>query len=255
MKKTMKVINNPRLDRIFTEAYSNTMKQVALREQNKHDADYYSVFSELFEKELYNRDLTAEERSDFMTVFHREVERLQTEHVASQTKRRKFLVVGGSSVASAALLAFGIYVAAARPFMPVSKVVSELDYRLQKVEEGFGSYSRKFYRLLDQQQSKLPSGAAADYRATMYEVLDTKFDETVALLEAGEVRYYDDAKQWASRFPEKGEQEDRKEIAENAFKKGLGTAVGDTLDDVKEGARNLFQKAVDFVRETVERNE
>ena len=29
-KKTLNVINNPRLDRIFSEAYRNTMKQVAV---------------------------------------------------------------------------------------------------------------------------------------------------------------------------------------------------------------------------------
>lgn len=255
MKKTMKVINNPRLDRIFTDAYANTMKQVELREQDKHDADYYDVFSGLFEKELYNRDLTAEERTEFMSVFRREVQRLQDERDARSKKRRRMLVGGGSSAVAVLFLAFGIYTAAARPFMPVSKVTEQLDYNLEKVEEGYGSYSRKFYRLLNQQERKLPAGAASDYRSTMYDTLDRHFDESIALLEAGEVRYYDDAKQWASRFPEAEEREDRKNQAENAFKKGLGAAVGDTIDDVKEGAKNLFRRAVDYIKESTQNDE
>lgn len=255
MKKTLNVIKNPRLDRIFTEAYQNTMKQVAVREQHKHDADFYDTFSQLFEKELYNRDLTAEERQDFMATFHQEVETLHKRTEERQKRRKRVMMIGGPSLLAAVVLCFSLYVAVARPFMPVSKITEQLDYYQVKVEEGYGSYSQKFYRLIDRRGSKLPAGTEAEYRSSMYETLDNQFDTTIEKLEAGEVRYYDDAKKWASRFPEAEERSDRKEQAENSFKKGLGTAVGNTIDDVKESARNFFQKAGDFIKDMVKRED
>ena len=255
MRKTLNVINNPRLDRIFSEAYRNTIRQVAVREQDKHDADYYENFSALFEKELYNRDLSSEERGEFMAAFHREIESLHRKEDADRARRKKLILVGGSSIIAVLVLTFAMYTAIAKPFMPTTKVVAQLDYYHGKVEEGYGSYARKFYGLLDQQGRKLPSGAQATYENSMYETLDGHFSETVAKLEAGEVRFFDDAKKWASRFPDTEEQADRKDQAENAFKKGLGTAVGDTLEDVKEGARNVFQKSADFIRDMVKSDE
>ena len=255
MKKTLNVIRNPRLDKIFSEAYRNTMRDVALREEDKHNADYHQIFSELFEKDLYNHDLTSEERAEFMEVFHREIVTLRKSDEENRRKRRRFMFIGGSSLAGILLLSFGLWVAAARPFMPVSKIITQLDYYLEKVDDGYGSYANKFYRLVDQQGRKLPGGAEVGYRDAMYDSLDGHFDETIASLESGEVRYYDDAKKWASRFPEAEERKDRKELADNAFKKGLGAAVGETLDDVKEGAKNLLERAGDFIKDVVGREE
>ncbi len=255
MKKTLNVINNPRLDRIFSEAYRNTMKQVALREQDKHDSDYYGTFSDLFEKELYNRDLSSEERNEFMAAFHREIEALHRQEDVRHERQKKLFLVGGSSLLGVLALSFAMYIAIARPFMPTERIIQQLDYYQEKVEDGYGSYTRKFYGLLDQQGRKLTEGAGADYRVSMYQTLDQHFAETVTRLEAGEVRFFDDAKKWASRFPDAEERTDRKDQAENAFKKGVGAAIGNTLNEVKEGAKNIFQKAADFVRETVKGDE
>ena len=169
MKKTLNVINNPRLDRIFSEAYRNTIQQVAVREQDKHDTDYYENFSELFEKELYNRDLSSEERSEFMAAFHREVESLHRKENVDRSRRRKILLVGGSSLIGVLALVFAIYTGIAKPFMPAEKVVTQLDYFHGKVEEGYGSYARKFYGLLDQQGRKLTTEAEATYEVSMYD--------------------------------------------------------------------------------------
>lgn len=248
-------MKNPRLDRIFTEAYRNTMKQVDLREQDKHDEDYYRTFSELFEQDLSNRDLTEEERQTFMSAFHREITSLGETADKHRERRRRLFLFGGSGLLCAVALSFGIYVGAVRPFMPVEKVTASLDYYLEKVEDGYGSYARKFHRLIDKQGGKLPVQAEAAYRSDMYATLDSHFDETIQRLEAGELVYYDDAKDWASRFPESEESADRKKLADNAFKKGLGVAVGDTLEEVTEGAKDFFQKAADYIKDAVKRDE
>jgi hypothetical protein len=152
-------------------------------------------------------------------------------------------------------LSLGIYLAVARPFLPVEEVASELDYFLEKVEDGYGSYTQKFYRLLDRQGNKLAVATESAYRSDMYNTLEEHFDESVARVEAGEIRYYDDAKDWASRFPEAEERADRKEVADNALNKGLGTAIGTTIDEVKEGAKEFFEKAADFIKDAVNREE
>lgn len=254
-RKTLNVIQNPRLDRIFTEAYRNTMKQVSLREQDKHDEDYYRTFSELFEQDLSNRDLTEEERQTFMSAFHREITSLGETADKNRERRRRLVLFGGSGLLCAAALSFGIYVAAVRPFMPVEKVTANLDYYLEKVEDGYGSYARKFYRLIDRQGGKLPAQTEAVYRSDMYATLDSHFDETIERLEAGELLYHDDAKEWASRFRESEERTDRKELADNAFRKGLGAALGGTLKEVTEGAKDFFQKAADYMKDAVRREE
>lgn len=254
-RKTKTVINNPRLDRIFSEAYRNTMRQVALREQNKHDEDYYKTFKELFEEELRTRDLSAEERREFMSAFHREVTTLEENAKGRSEKRRKAFLIGGSALLAALVLSIGIYLGVAKPFMPVSKVTANLDYYLEKVEDGYGSYAKKFYRLIDRQGNKLAVGVESEYRSDMYTTLDDHFDDTIDRLEAGEIRYYDDAKDWASRFPESEERADRKAIAENALKAGLGTSFGDTLEEVKEGAKNFLENAVQAIRDAANRSE
>ena len=254
-RKTLHVINNPRLDRIFSEAYRNTMKKVAVREQTKHDEDFFKTFSDLFEQDLYNRDLTAEERREFMTAFHREITSLEEDAENRQEKKKKAYLIGGSALFGALVIFFSIYIAVARPFMPVGKVTSELDYYLEKVDDGYGSYAKKFYRLIDSQGHKLAIGAESAYRADMYNTLEDHFDETIGRLEAGEIRYYDDAKEWASRFPEAEERTDRKEIADNALNEGLGEAFGETLDEVKEGAKEFFKNAADFIKDAVNREE
>ena len=250
-RKTPTVMKNPRLDKIFAEAYRNTIRQVAVREQDKHDEDYYQTFSQLFEQDLYNRDLTAEEREQFMSAFQKEIESLQESASRRGARRRKTLLVGGSGLFCILALSFAIYTVAARPFMPVEKVTTNLDYYLGKVEDGYGSYTRKFYRVIDRQGGKLPVQTEAAYRSNMYATLDNHFDETIERLEAGEIRYYDDAKEWASRFPEPEERADRKRLAANAFKKGLGTSLGTTLEEAKEGVRDLVKKAADFIKDAV----
>ena len=190
-----------------------------------------------------------------MSAFCREIKSLQEREEERLQKNKKRLLIGIPALIGVLAFFFSVYVAAVKPFMPVSKITSDLDYYLEKVEDGYGSYSKKFYRLIDKQGKKLPVGTESAYRSDMYTALDDQFDEAIEHLEAGEVRYYDDAKAWASRFPEAEEQADRKEVAENALKKGLGTAVGETLEDVKEGARNLFKKAGDFIRDIFNREE
>ena len=251
----MKIINNPRLDKIFSDAYRNTMKKVSLREQSKESEDFYKTFSDLFEQDLYNRDLTSAERQEFMTAFHREIASLQDNERTRLEKNKKRYLIGGSALLFVLALSFAIYVAAARPFMPVSKITGDLDYYLEKVEDGYGSYAKKFYSLIDKKGNKLSVQTESAYRSDMYNTLDDHFDETILRLEEGEVRYYDDAKAWAGRFPDAEERTDRKEAAENALKKGLGTAMGDTLEDVKEGAKNLFKKAGDFIKDILKREE
>ena len=251
----MQVMQNPRLDKIFTDAYKSTMKKIEVREADKHASDYLSTLSSMFEQDLYNRDLSQDERREFMQAFHNELENRHHHSIEAAQKRRKGLIIAGSSTVGALALSFGIFTATARPFMPLPKIESQLEYYLEKVEEGFGSYSKKFYALADKQSRKLPDPAESQYRDDMYDAIERHFNEAVTKLESGEMRYRDDAKQWASRFPDAEERKDRKEQADNAFKQGLGTAVGDSLEDVKEGAKELIQKAVEFIKDAVNREE
>jgi hypothetical protein len=253
MKKTLNVLKNPRLDRIFSSAYQSTMKEVAQREDDKHDGDYFRAFSEIFEKDLYNRDLSAEERAGFMEVFHREIASLRQKDDVNRKRKKRRLAIIVSSFVGALLLSFAMYTAVSRPFMPKAKVTTQLDYYFEKVDEGYGSYAGKYYRLIDQQSRKLGVEEVDEYQSAMYISLDRQFDETITSLEAGEIRFYDDAKDWASRFPDTEERKDRKELADNAFKKGLGATVGGAIDDVKEGARNLFEKAGDYIKDVLGR--
>ncbi|MAG12989.1 MAG: hypothetical protein CMN78_00140 [Spirochaetales bacterium] len=252
---SMQVMHNPRLDKIFTEAYRSTMKKVELREADKHASDYLNTFSDFFREDLNTRDLSPEERDEFMKVFHQELAHLNEKNLTATKKRKRALIIAGSSTAGALALSFGLFTATARPFMPLPKIESQIVYYLEKVDEGFGSYSKKFYSLVDRHSRKVPDIAEQRYRTEMYTYLEEHFDSALEHLENGEIRFYDDAKQWASRFPEVEERQDRKEQADNAFRKGLGTAVGDSLEEVKEGARDLIKKATDFIKDTIDRED
>lgn len=252
MKKPMQVMNDPNLDRIFTEAFTDTMQRVESRERDKQVKDHIDAFSRLFEEELMAKDLTAAERKEFLDAFKSYVANAERNRaLAAADRRRKFWTVFGSVVSTIAVVV-GIYVWTARPFTPITQVEEDLNEYLMRVDEGYGAYSKRYYRLLDTFERRLGPESVTEYESMMHTELDEQFDALIERLENGEVAYLDDARKWAKYFPDPEEQEARREMAGNAFSQGLGKTVGDSLNTIKEGARGLIDRAAEIIEEKSE---
>ena len=252
MKRSLRVMDDPRLDSIFTDVYLRTMEAVERREGEKRRRDHIDAYAELFEEDLRRRDLTEGERREFAMAFREYVMKtIDRRKRAEQVRRRAFLL-GGSGILVVGLSVFLLYAAIARPFMPVAKVETELQYYIEKVESGYGNYTRRFYRLLRRQDRKLGPDRVAYYDELMYSELDEHFQDLIAKLEQGEVVYYDDARRWAGHFPEAEERKERKQQAGNAMAQGVGRTVGDTVKSVGEAVKDLLNKASDLIQKNTE---
>ena len=249
MGKPTRVMGNPKLDRAFRQAYEEALRAVDRLERDKSAGDRLDAFADLFEDSLRTRDLTPGERTEIVGAFKSYVADTGRREDQRRKRRRSMLGFAGGSAALLFAVVFGIYLLAARPFTSVSSVEAELEACIEQVDESYGDYANRFYKLLDRYDRRLGDTAVADYNQRMREVLDREFSETLAKVVAGEIRYYDDARKWAGLYPEAELRSAKREEAQNALAEGLKRSVGGTVEDVVDGAKNLLQRVGDFVRE------
>lgn len=252
MKKRHVIMDDPRLDRIFNDAYAQTMRDAAVAERSKRVGDHVDAFAEIFERELGNRDLTPHERRDLIDQFRTRVLTADAERDRRRRARRRKLSLTTAVVAGAAAIVLSIYLAAYQPFRPIDGVTADLTHYVERVEAGYGEYSRKFFRLLERQDRRLGPTRAQEFQGRMYDALDERFAELVARVEDGRMSYYDDARDWAGYYPEPEERKAKRQIARNARSAGLGVSVGDSVESIVEGAKEIIGRAVDAIKEAVE---
>ncbi len=153
-----------------------------------------------------------------------------------------------------ALLAVGvisglIYINAYRPFTSKLAIRDKLAFYIERVDQGYGTYAEKFYQNLDTYSLKFNEVEIARLQERMHRELDENFVELITKLEAGEIRFYDDAQEWASYFPNQEERDVREQIADNAFSKGMGKTIDEKLNTAFESAESLFQRILDFFKD------
>jgi len=247
-----RIMDDPVLDTLFAEAYREALARVGGLEHEKRLADHVDAYAELFERDLAARDLSAEERRELVAAFRARLASVREEKARLRARTRKRALVGGL-IAACVLATGGVYLAAAQPFKAAAEIERELDSYYAKVDAGTGAYAKRYFALLAKHGGKLPAGKAADYDVTMRTELDEHFDEYLARVVVGELRYADDAKAWAKLFPEKEEREARYRKVDNAFQAGMGKAVGATWDAVKKEAGSLFEEAGEAVKKIVDK--
>lgn len=247
MKKNLHVSKDPKLNRIFTKAYYATLREVERRERDKTAQDHIEAYVELFERELDSRDLSYEEQRKFVEAFKSQMEHADRLRFQRRKNRKLFSLIGGGSLAAVALLVFILYAGIKKPFMPLSKVETDLQYYLEKVDAGYGDFSKKYYSNLRRFEGRLGSVKTARYRQDMYTELDEHFQEFLEKLQNGEVAYIDDARRWADYFPEKEERKARKKIATNAIVGGVGENIGEAVKSILDGAKDVIDRTIDAI--------
>lgn len=247
-----KIMDDPELDRIFTDAYREALSKVEGVEKEKRMADHIDAYAELFEQDLRRRDLTLNERTRIMSAFRRRLA-LAREEAGKRGLRLKKRAIIASSIGAGVLAIIMLFILATQPFRPVADIKAELASYYEKVDEGYGLYAKRYYALLNKYGAKLGPTTVADYRKTMETELDEHFLENLAFVEAGELRYVDDAKDWASYFPEKEDREERRRRVDNVFQAGMGKVLGGAWETVKQEAGKLFNEAEDKLKGLVDR--
>ncbi|HOZ73404.1 MAG TPA: hypothetical protein PK179_12885, partial [Spirochaetales bacterium] len=245
-----RVMDDPVLDRLFTEAYRDALARVGGLEQEKRLADHVEAYAELFERDLDARDLSDSERREMVAAFKRRLASVREERDALRRRRRGRALIGGL-IAACVLATGGLYLASAQPFKAAAEIERELGLYYAKVDAGTGAYAKRYFALLAKHGSKLGSVKAEDYGRSMRAELDEHFNEYLDRVVAGELQYADDAKAWAKLFPDKEEREERYRAVDNAFQAGLGKAVGATWDTVKKETGSLFEEAGEAVKKLV----
>jgi len=244
-------MDDPVLDRLFTEAYRDALARVGGLEQEKRLADHVEAYAELFERDLDARDLSDSERREMVAAFKRRLASVREERDALRRRRRGRALIGGL-IAACVLATGGLYLASAQPFKAAAEIERELGLYYAEVDAGTGAYAKRYFALLAKHGSKLGSVKAEDYGRSMRAELDEHFNEYLDRVVAGELQYADDAKAWAKLFPDKEEREERYRAVDNAFQAGLGKAVGATWDTVKKETGSLFEEAGEAVKKLVD---
>ena len=247
MNREFRVMKDPKMDRIFKKAYYATLREVEKRERDKSVKDHIEAYTELFEHELDRRDLTVGEHQAFLSAFRDTMKQADLHRQQRQKLRRRLIAGGGGALAAIALLAFVLHIAINRPFMPLSEVEAKLQYDLEKVEAGFGDFSVDYYKTLRRYDGRLGPAKTARYEQTMYTELDEQFQELMGKLQNGEVVYIDDARRWADYFPERAERKARKKMATNAVVGGVGENIGNAVESILEGAKDIIDRTIDAI--------
>ena len=249
MPKDLNIMGDPELDRIFTEAYRDTMRNVDVVERDKSVRDRIDAFTELFKRDLYSRDLTPAEREAVVAAFRSYIEGADRRAAEEGAKRRRRFTVLGSYALGAAVIGGLILMAVYRPFTPVSAVEERLQSYYERVDEGAGGFSRKYFRTVDRFDRKLGDARTAELRAKMNAEIDENLMEYIQKVESGEIAYYDDARTWAGYFTEREVRKAKRQIVQNALVKGVGEAMGEATESVIQGAKGLIEKAGELIRE------
>ena len=236
------IMGDPELDLIFTEAYRNTLRQVEKTERDREFRDHVEAMAELFERELSTRDLTVEERKEFVRAFKRQVEHAEQDLLERRAESRRLRRLGAMIFVSVLAVSGLFYVGTVKPFTSLDTITTELHEDLEKVRSGYGSYAEDYYRTLEKYRRRLGPERLREYGETMYGELDVQFEGLVERVEAGEIVYFDDAREY---FPEKEDRKARRSRADSAMAKWIGRKVDESVDRVLEGAKDLIDKATD----------
>ena len=226
----------------FTEAYFKTMAEADDLETNKNKADKLEILSELFEQELQQKDLTEEERQELVARYRNYIIKNETRQKKLRTTRNKIIKFRLLTVLSAIGIAMLIYINTYYPFTAVSEIEESLNYYVSQVDNGYGAYSEKFYASLDKYGFKLNKMQIGQYNEKMHRELEENFNALIEKLESGEIRYYDDAKEWASYFPEEEERLAKEEMVDNALGKGVSKTIDDGVNKLFDGTGNILKR-------------
>ena len=200
-------------------------------------SDHIAAYVELFERELGGRDLSDAERTALTRAFERRLRgagAVKEKRLARRSAKRRFIVGGAFAVA---LIIVASMFVTYRPLKPMDDVHGNLEAYIEQVESGVGGNADDFYKLLDRFDRRIDADVVESYRTRMWEALDTRFDELVMRLKAGEIKLSDDAKKWAKLFPDRAERDARKDLVENA-----------TIDALGGSAKKFFGKAVETLK-------
>ncbi len=251
MKKSIRVIDDPRYDRLYKQAYAETLKEVEHIERTKEIQDYTGAFLDIFRDELEQKDLTPSERDMLIQILQERL--IDPERTLSIQRARKKRVINITLavLGSVAALSVFIYVLQYRPFTSYEKITTDLTYYLEKVDKGFSGYARKYYNALDDYKRRLSPAELEHYNREMYTILDAHFTTTLESLESGTLSLYDDAKDWAKSFPEAEEQKARKEMVDNTMSTAVGRKARETYEAAKEEAGTFFEKVVEGIKKLI----
>ena len=241
-------MDDPELERIFTETYRETMAHAETMEKKRRFTDQVEAYVELFERELFGKDLTESERTALTVAFERrlrDAEGIKESRLTARVrKRRRITGIAGALTVAVVCVLLVTY----RPLKPLDTVTDNLDTYIAQVENGTGGFADDFYKLLNRFDRRLDDSVEETYRERMYNALDTRFGELLENLKEGDLTLFDDARKWAKLFPEKADRKARIELVENAGLKGLGGTARRVFDRLKSWGAD----AVEWVEEKVE---
>ncbi len=250
-EKRERALEDPDLDRIFKEAYIETMEQAYHAERAKRTGDRIEAFTELFETELAGHDLSVDERGRLIEALKRRLKNAEAQHerwVERRDRKRKRALAAAAGVI---LLVTVVFFSTYRPFTPISSVENDLEFYIERVDAGYGEYAQKFYRLLDRFDRRLDDPTEERYRERMYDTLDLRFRELLTALQSGDLTLFDDARKWAKLFPERAERNTRKELVENAGVKGVGGALGNFIEKAGKFITKTANDAADWAEKNI----
>lgn len=246
--KRRPMMDDPELERVFTDVYEDTMRRVDELERDKEFSDHVEAYTELFERELSGRDLSDQERRAMTLAFERRIrdaESIKERRIAERRERRvRIGTMIGSTVAVLALVLILTY----RPFTPIDRVRTDLDTYIERVEAGTGGYAEDFFKTLDRFDRRLPDQIVESYREQMRTILDERFAELLNRVRQGELTLRDDARDWANLFPDRADRRARKELVDNAVASGVGGKVQGLIENLKKAGED----AVEWVERQIE---
>lgn len=252
MKRQLRVIDDPRLDRIFSDAYFATLPAIEKAEREKQVKDRIEALSDLFEMDLRTKDLTEAERTSIVGAFKSYVVEMEQREEQRSRGRKTSLIFATGGFAFIVVLTLILYIGIRRPFASLTKVEQDLSYYLEQVDGGYGEYSEKYYKTLKIFNNRLGPAKTANYRRQMNGELEEQFDVLIVALEAGEVTRYDDARKWAGYFPEREMRRAKKEEAQNALVQGAGGAIGDSVRSLLKSVGETLKNTADYIKAKVD---
>ena len=250
-----RVINDPRLDRIFSEAYFATLPAIEKAEREKLVKDRIEALSDLFEMDLRAKDLTEAERTSIVDAFKSYVSEMEQREEIRSHNRKTYFIFASGGLAFIIVLTLILYIGIRRPFASLAKVEQDLSYYLEQVDGGYGEYSEKYYKTLRIFDGRLGPTKTANYRRQMNAELEEGFDRFIVALESGKVTLYDDARKWAGYFPEREIRKAKKEEAQNALVRGAGGTIGDSVRSILKSVGDTLRKAADYIKAKVDEKE
>ncbi len=235
-------------DRIFKEAYDRTMAKVEKREMKKSLEDRVNILTDLFEQDLFNRDLTEAEKRELVAEFRNRIKNADIQSAKHLKIRKKRKLAGVLSAVMIAVISGLIYLNTYYPFTSISEIEKDLNYYIEKVDKGFGNYAETFYDTLDKYDLKLGNQRVDLFKERMYSELDEHCNELLKKVQEGELGYYDDLNDWVSFFPDREERIARQNAADNALREGTYKTLNEGVDKLIKGAGGILERTFDSIK-------